>query len=204
MVLESTSLGFSVVEEKGDQNRILTDQEWERIISNGSFDGFSHSEVYFSFLKGLPNHLRMDVWLMLSCPQSLLEDCEGKYKQFLASPLEENIEHQINVDLKRTFGKLPSYSTFATPILKRILHATCGYKHEYTQGMNYILLYTLIFAAESKNPPSEPLLSTDPNPLETNPSPETPHPTKPPLAIDYPISFECKVFAIFTGILDRM
>lgn len=84
---------------------------------------------------------------MMSCPKILSESREEQYLKYLDVELSQVEKHQIDVDLKRTFGNLMSFD-WTSPILRRILSAASVYKHSYTQGMNYILIYILIFSME--------------------------------------------------------
>lgn len=73
----------------------------------------------------------------------------------MTKPLSEEDNHQINVDIKRSYGNNEKY-LFTQRILHRMLHVAINRGVEYTQGMNYIALHVLMFcwddAAEHPSP----------------------------------------------------
>lgn len=59
--MESDSLGFSVIENRESLRGVLTTADWQQVLETGSFGGYSHNQVYFSFLKGLPDQLYLRI-----------------------------------------------------------------------------------------------------------------------------------------------
>lgn len=55
---------------------------------------------------------------------------------------------QIEKDIKRTYSVKQKY-IYTVPLMRKILYALSNSGVEYTQGMNYILLYVIIFCLES-------------------------------------------------------
>ena len=56
MVMESDTLGMTVIEETSSSSQIeeIRVDEWVEMISSKKLDGFPYNRIYYSFLKGIP------------------------------------------------------------------------------------------------------------------------------------------------------
>ncbi|CAD8185718.1 unnamed protein product [Paramecium octaurelia] len=142
---------FVIIEpcKKGKEYQLLKQEDWRKIISQKSFNGYNFLDIHVSLLAQTLNFFeRRDIWQLFCRVDSTKNQIKSAGKSFLQYSQQNNkFRSQIEKDIPRTLTEcefLTNPDNIAS--LKKILIAYANYNPElgYTQGMNIIAANLLV------------------------------------------------------------
>ncbi|KAK2197337.1 bifunctional Rab-GTPase-TBC domain/Rab-GTPase-TBC domain superfamily [Babesia duncani] len=101
--------------------------------------------------KGIPDHMRSQVWLHLLGANQVQKENVGVYEHLLTQPLDHHVASEIDLDITRTFPSNRNYAVESgTNKLRNVLHAFAVYMPSinYCQSLNFLAALFLLFMDE--------------------------------------------------------
>jgi len=117
--------------------KIYSNQRIKKMLETGLIP-YNRKHWNKTVISGIPNELRGDIWIYFVQPKNSL--VREKYSKWVNEPRKNEVDQNIEKDIKRTFASLPEFTEKQQLRLFNILKAYSRYDPEvgYCQGMSYI------------------------------------------------------------------
>ncbi|XP_031635302.1 growth hormone-regulated TBC protein 1-A isoform X2 [Contarinia nasturtii] len=125
--------------------KVLTKRrmKWQNLMKNPSNFHIKSSKLKRYIRKGIPAHIRGEIWMHISGGFKALDKEPLLYQSLLATHYDIEIVDAIRIDLPRTFPENVFFENIRTPLFN-VLIAYANHNKDigYCQGLNYIAEYT--------------------------------------------------------------